>query len=88
MLRPGNHNLMRREGLKLVLLWLRDETTCPPEIVQLFATMIPLRVFVASGSTSEEEIGLLQRVPLEGSLEQEEYPRKGPKSLSTNDTFY
>ncbi|PJF19756.1 hypothetical protein PSACC_00385 [Paramicrosporidium saccamoebae] len=49
LLHPGNHPALRREGLQLLMLWLRDESCVVPEAVTLFESCVPLSLFVPEG---------------------------------------
>lgn len=45
LLHPGNHMTLRREGLRLLMFWLREAKSALPETVALFASVVPLRLF-------------------------------------------
>lgn len=45
LLHPGNHMALRREGLRLLMFWLREAKSALPETVALFASVVPLRLF-------------------------------------------
>ena len=43
LLHPGNVPSLRQEGLRLLLLWLREDAHVVPECLQLYATCVDLR---------------------------------------------
>lgn len=43
LLHPGNVPTLRQEGLRLLLLWLREDSNVIPECLQLYGTCIDLR---------------------------------------------
>lgn len=49
---PGSHPLLRREGMRLVLFWMRRRVT--DEIREMFSTAIDLRQFGAAGEIQPE----------------------------------
>jgi len=51
LIHPANHAVLRRAGLAVLLAWVRDAASCPPEAEALFAEAVPLDAFFVSDST-------------------------------------
>ena len=45
LLHPENHLTLRKAGIKILLLWLRDPKSVTGELLQLYASVVPLCIF-------------------------------------------
>lgn len=48
LLHPSNHAIIRREGLSLMMDWVKDGQSSIPELINLYASIIPISVFTLS----------------------------------------
>lgn len=76
LLHPGNIPVFRRVGVRMLLIWIREEKSCLPELITFFASCVQLRAFVETDADADAEAEAeIEPGPHQGPLDEKKKKR-------------